>query len=235
MSDSKATSDVYGLALYDYYRYGKADELKLHTSYGEIEVMPVDWFFRDEGDFPELERIALGMAQGATLDIGAGAGSHAVFLYDKGVAIHTLDTSDYCVKIMRERGLPNVLHQSVWQPLPRRFDTLLLLMNGIGLVEDLSKLRSFFKIAHDRLNPGGRILLDSSDLSYLYDDQDVFARPELGKIQYQYEYRGVKGAKFSWLYVDFRTLKQIAEEEGWNARLIFEDTYAQYLAYLSRI
>lgn len=225
--------DVYGQALYDFFQHGQAEKLVLHTSYGLVEKMPVDWFFREEEDFPELERIALGKVKGKTLDIGAGAGSHAVYLYDRGFDVFAMDTSRYCAKIMKQRGLPNVLHQSVWHPIHQRYDTILMLMNGIGLVGDIPGLKRFLDLAKDLLKPGGHILFDSSDLSYLYPDKNIYEHPDLGIIQYQYKYRAIAGEPFFWLYIDFATLERIASDQGWKARLLYEDSYAQYLGSLS--
>jgi len=227
------TEDVYGKALHDFYTHGHADELILHTSYGDIESMPIDWFFRDEEDFPELERIALGNARGSTLDMGSGTGSHAVYLHEQGIDVWAMDSSLYCVHIMQQRGLTQVKHQSLWDPDHQRYDTILMLMNGIGLVGDLEGLSHFLEMAKSSLRPGGSILFDSSDLSYLYPDQDIMQHPDLGEIQYQYEYQGIRGDAFSWLYIDFTSMLKMAQAAGWRVRLLYEDPHAQYLASLS--
>lgn len=226
------STDVYGQALYDYFQQGEAAPLYLHTSYEVTEEMPVDWFFRDEEDFPALERRALQMAQGKILDIGSGVGSHAIELHEQGKEVHTLDNSPYCVEIMKARGLTKVLHQSIREPLPERYDTLLMLMNGIGIVGTLEGLRKFLHQAHDWINPGGQILFDSSDLSYLYEDIRLEQYPYKGEIRYQYEYKGKKGVWFSWLYVDQHTMKNYAAEAGWKMEMLEEDHNDQYLGRL---
>ncbi len=230
---SDANPDVYGQALYDYYSRGKAAKLKLYTSYGQREIMPVDWFFREDEDFPELERQALALVRGKVLDIGAGAGSHAVYLAGHGYEVHTLDESPFCVRIMQERGLPVVLHQSCWTATEERYDTLMMLMNGIGLVGRLEGLRHFLVHVRQLLNPGGQILFDSSDLSYLYPDQQLMLYPYRGEISYMYEYLGRKGKPFTWLYIDQQTMRKYAADAGWNMEIIFEDSQDQYLAKLS--
>lgn len=228
------SSDVYGLALYEYFIHGEAAPLYLHTSYEVVEEMPVDWFFRDEEDFPALELRALETAHGKILDIGAGAGSHAIALYEQGKEVHVLDHSLYCTQIMRSRGLSKILCQSIWKAVPEKYDTLLLLMNGIGIVGTLEGLRKFLLQAHDWINPGGQILFDSSDLSYLYEDIKVQQYPYKGEIQYQYEYQGKKGEWFSWLYIDTQNMRKIARECGWKMEILEEDHNDQYLAYLKK-
>ena len=226
--------DVYGRALYDYYSSGEAATLYLHTSYGILEEMPVDWFFRDEEDFPSLEWKALKLAQGKTLDIGAGVGSHAVYLNNKGIDVWALDNSPYCAKVMKARGLNQVLCQSIWDSLPNSYDCLLLLMNGIGIVNDIEGLRKFLRLASKILNPGGSILFDSSDLTYLHPDLDITLFPYLGEVLYQYEYKGQKGQAFSWLYIDPKTMRKFANEAGWSMEVIYTDDKDQYLARLWR-
>jgi len=227
-------ADVYGRALYDYFLNGKAENLYLNTSYGEVEEMPVDWFFRDEEDFPELEVRALNAASGKILDVGAGVGSHAIYLHEQGKNVDALDLSPFCIEIMKQRGLSQVYHQSFWEPLPTKYYTLLLLMNGIGIVNNLEGLRKFLTQAKEWLLPGGQILFDSSDLSYLYDDIKLNQYPYKGEIQYQYQYRGQKGEWFSWLYVDQQTMSRFASEAGWHMQILTEDNNDQYLARLVR-
>lgn len=232
MLNDEDNPDVYGRALHDYYRRGYASKLKLYTSYGKREIMPVDWFFREEEDFPELEWKALEKVKGSVLDIGAGAGSHAVYLADHGYEVHTLDSSAFCARIMRERGLPFVYQQSLWEPIDKRFDTLLMLMNGIGLVGRLEGLRHFLAYSRRLLRPGGQIIFDSSDLSYLYPEQKLSLYPYLGEIYYMYEYQGKKGRPFNWLFIDPQTMKKYAAESGWKMNIIFEDSQEQYVAVL---
>ncbi|MEK6481537.1 SAM-dependent methyltransferase [Catalinimonas sp. 4WD22] len=227
--------DIYGQALYDYFQHGEADKLILHTSYERVEEMPVDWFFRDEEDFPPLEMKALEACQGKILDIGAGVGSHAVYLHEMGKEVHCLDQSPLCVAIMKARGLKPVYQQSLWESLPHRYDTLLMLMNGIGIVGKIEGLRKFLQMANSLLLSDGQIIFDSSDLSYLYTDIRQSYNPYKGEISYQYEYKGMKDQWFSWLYVDPVTMQKIAEEEGWSMRILAEDHNDQYLGKLKKL
>ncbi|MDF9797324.1 SAM-dependent methyltransferase [Catalinimonas alkaloidigena] len=229
---SPDTSDVYGKALLDYYQKGEAATLYLHTSYNAVEEMPVDWFFREEEDFPAIEIRALDLCKGKILDIGAGVGSHAIYLYEKGKEVHCLEQSSSCIEIMKARGLSNLLCQSIWEPIAHQYDTLLMMMNGIGIVGDMEGLRTFLREAHQWLIPNGKIIFDSSDLSYLYPDIRDQHHPYNGEIRYQYEYKGKKGDWFSWLYIDPMTMKKIAGQEGWKFQLITEDHNDQYLATL---
>jgi len=224
--------DVYGEALYDFHVLGELkDKLLLHSSYGDIEEMPIEVFFRDETDFPELEHIALALCDGDVLDVGAGVGSHALYLQDKGFQVDALEISESACSIMKQRGVQNTLRNDFFTLQKGNYDTLLFLMNGIGLAGTVTGLRELLRHSKKLLSDKGQLLFDSSDISYLYEEYRI-PKPEhyLGEIRFQYEYKGILGKPFRWLYIDQRELIKIAHEEGWVVQILFEDDNDQYLA-----
>jgi hypothetical protein len=102
-------------------------------------------------------------------------------------------------------------------------------MNGIGLCGDIEGLHRFLEHLKKLIQPGGQVIFDSSDIAYLYKADDFISSKYYGEISYQYEYQKVKGAWFKWLYVDFKTLEQIAQKFEWQCELIFEDDMDQFL------
>ncbi|WP_317130249.1 class I SAM-dependent methyltransferase [Pedobacter duraquae] len=230
--------DIFGKALQDEYSRDAAyrddnhDILWLHNSYGEPEEMPVDIFFRTEEEMPELELIALQHCKGKTLDIGAGAGSHALLLQQKNIPVVALDISKAAIQIMQDRGVEHTIEADLFKLQSDPFDTLLLLMNGIGITGSLDGFRTFLNQAKQLLNPGGQLIFDSSDISYIYEDTEKPTDRYFGQVAYQYEYQGLKGEWFNWVYLDQKTLFTIAEACGWTAELLFDDGEDQYLARL---
>ena len=223
--------DVYGEALYDYFRQGKLlSPLLLHNSYGEAEEMPVDVFFREEEDFPELEFIALSLCDGKVLDVGAGAGAHALYLQQKGFDVTALDISATSCNILRQRDVQQVVQADIFELKDQRYDTLLFLMNGIGLAGSLEGFKKLLGHCRTLLTDKGQLIFDSSDISYLYEEYGT-PRPShyFGEIGYQYEYKGLRGAPFRWLYLDQQTLIGIAHEAGWVVQILYEDENDQYL------
>ena len=225
--------DVFGEALTDFYKNGKAAPLWLHNSYDEPEQMPVDLFFRDEDDMPVLELQALQMCTGKVLDIGAGVGSHALLLQAFNTDVTAIDISEAAVKIMKERGVKKAVLQNIFS-YTETFDTILMLMNGIGLTGTLPGFKAFLLHVRALLNPGGQLLFDSSDIAYLYEDKPKPQNQYYGEVSYQYEYKGRKGNWFNWLYIDEATIKQISKDTGWNCEVIFDDGEDQYLIQLTR-
>ena len=222
--------DVLGTAISDFYNKTSTGKLWVHNKYGPKEEMPVDVYFRDMEEMPELEWVALHQCRGSILDIGAGAGSHALALQRMKLDITALDISPLSAAVMKARGVDNVINEDFFHlNTETLYDTLLLLMNGIGLSGTLSGLRLFLTKARTLLRPGGQLIFDSSNIAYLYDDKPPKSPEYYGEILYQYEYRRQRSDWFKWLFIDRKTLTNIATEEGWQTQLIFEDPHDQYL------
>lgn len=223
--------DVYGEALAEYFEKEELSApLLLHSTYGDIEEMPVEVFFRDVEDFPELEFIALSLCDGKLLDVGAGVGAHALYLQEKEFDVTALEISQTACNIMQQRGVQKIVQEDFFSLKNQQFDTLLFLMNGIGLARTLDGFRKLLAHSKTLLTDKGQLLFDSSDISYLYDEYRI-QRPAyyFGEIGYQYEFKGVKGEPFKWLYLDQETLIKVAHEEGWVVQILFEDGNDQFL------
>jgi SAM-dependent methyltransferase len=228
-------NDVLGEALTDQYHHTFTGKLWVYNKYGPKEEMPVKVYFRDAEDLPELEWVALQQCKGKIMDIGAGAGSHALILQRMGLDVTALDISQKATVIMNERGVEKILHEDFFKlESAGGFDTLLLLMNGIGLSGTLDGLRIFLSKARTLLRPGGRLIFDSSDIAYLYGGKPPKGPDYYGEIFYQYEYKKQRGDWFKWLFIDRKTLTEIAAREGWKTDVIFEDEWDQYLVRCER-
>jgi SAM-dependent methyltransferase len=241
-------NDVLGQALADYQHGTFTGKLWVHNKYGPKEEMPVKVYFRTMDEMPELEWVALQECRGKILDIGAGAGSHSLALQQMGQDVTALEISPLSAGVMRERGVSQILCQDFFQlaaPEPGSpdmgavagagvYDTLLLMMNGIGLAGTLSGLRTFFRHARPLLRPGGQLLFDSSDIAYLYGGNPPKTGDYYGEVLYQYGYKRQRSDWFKWLFIDRNTLANIASEEGWTTDIICEDEKDQFLARCRR-
>jgi SAM-dependent methyltransferase len=225
--------DILGNAIMDYYNYQRQHILWVHDHYGPKVEMPVSTYFRNEKDMPALELKALELCKGTILDIGAGAGSHTLALEDRKMDVTAMDISPQLVAVMEMRGVTKFIEQDIFTFQDARFDTLLLLMNGIGLVGDIAGLRRFLQHAKTLLHPGGQLLFDSSDVAYLYEDDIPVMDCYYGEIECRYEYRRKKTDWFNWLYIDRNILQLIATDEGWNMEVITEDESGQYLVRMT--
>ena len=226
--------DIHGRAIRDFYQNKPDSTLLLHTSYGETEEMPVEMFFREEEDLSVLENLALIECSGRILDIGAGAGAHALMLQARDLEVYALENSPGCVEVMRLSGVTHVIEQD-YQQHNQTYDTILLLMNGLGIAGRLSNVSNLLKTLSKMLNESGQILVDSSDIGYLYEEDDLEPDPEYyGNIQYQYEYKGNKGDWFDWVYVDQETLQGEVAKAGLELEILYTDENDQYLARITK-
>lgn len=226
------SSDIYGQALLDYFNGCFEPPLLLHNSYGDPEEMPVEVFFREENDLPELEQYALHLCAGRVLDVGAGAGVHALILQEHGLAVTAIETSALACEVMMLRGVHKVENINVFEYVPGiQFDTLLLLMNGAGLLQSIDQFPALLTALGRHLAPGGKILIDSSDISYLYEG-GLPAGKYFGEISYRYEYKNQQGPWFPWLYIDQNMLVKLSRKAGFDAQVIYENEDDQYLAVL---
>ena len=225
-------TDILGQALHNYYYNHATAKLWIGNKYGIDEEMPLAAYFRGEDDMPDLEWLALEQCRGKVLDIGAGAGSHSLILQQRGFKVTAMDISPMAVEVMHERGVKQTLQADIFTYNQSRFDTLLLLMNGIGLAGTLDGLKQLLAHLKTLLNPGGQILFDSSDISYLYEGE-LPADKYYGELQYQYKYKKLKTDWFGWLYIDEYTLHKVVTELGYTIEVLLEDEFRQYLVKLT--
>ncbi|MFD2872192.1 class I SAM-dependent methyltransferase [Mucilaginibacter ximonensis] len=227
-------NDVLGQAIYDYWQKQAGSRLWINNKYGPREEMPVETYFRQEDDMPDIEWMALEQCRGKVLDIGAGAGSHALFLQQQGFDVTAIDISPLCIKVMQERGVNKALAGDIYSFSIGKYDTLLLLMNGIGLAGTIDGLKELLIHLKKLLNTGtgGQILFDSSDIAYLYEGK-LPEQGYYGEIEYQYTYKKLKTDWFKWLYIDEHTLQSVAAECGYLMEVLIEDEYGQYLTRLT--
>ena len=235
-----ADKDPMGAAIADYFKRHKADRLRVFSSQFDEDEIPVEELFRTEKQMPLLERTALQMATGKILDVGAGSGCHSLALQEAGKEVHAIDISPLSVEVMKQRGVRSVSQTNLFnEQFADEYDTILMLMNSSGIIGKLENLPDFFRKMKLLLRPGGCVLMDSSNLSYLFEEEDGsividLAGDYYGGVDFQMQYKNVKGDSFDWLYIDFQTLSLYAAENGFKAELVKEGTHYDYLAKLSR-
>lgn len=228
-------SDPMGRAIYEYHKFGKAEDVVVHSSMFDDDVIPVETLFRSLVEMPAIEKVALEKANGDILDVGAGSGCHSLALKGLGKKSVAMDISPLSVQVMKERGLDARLVNFYDQSFTETFDTVLMLMNGTGIIGNLDNIGNFFTRLKQILKPGGCLLIDSSDLRYLFEEEDGSLMIDLadeyyGQVDFQMQYKDDLGESFDWLYLDFNTLAYYAEENGFKAEIIAEGEYYDYLA-----
>ena len=234
-----ADKDPMGTAIADYYKRHKAERLRVFSSQFDEDEIPVKELFRTEKQMPLLERTALQLATGKILDVGAGSGCHSLALQEAGKNVHAIDISPLSVAVMLQRGVRHATLLNLFdEHFHETYNTILMLMNGSGIIGKLENLPAFFKRIKQLLQPGGCIFMDSSDLRYLFEEEDGsfvidLAGDYYGEVDFQMQYKDILGESFDWLYIDFQTLSLYAAENGFQAELIKEGKHYNYLAKLT--
>lgn len=230
-------NDPFGLAIHDFHKKGKAADIQVNSNYTENESIPVAYFFRDEKDMPDLEKMALKKCRGKILDVGAAAGCHSLYLQKKGYNITALEKSELSVEIMKKRGIVKVVLADIFEYDTKQYDTILLLMNGAGIGGTLSRLKNLLLHLKNLLHEGGQILIDSSDIKYLFEEEDGSVWIDLandkyyGEMEYDISYKKTN-AKFEWLFIDYEKLREISEALGMQCNLLLNGKNQDYLAQL---
>lgn len=234
-------NDPMGQAVFDFYTTKKAKRLKVYSNIVESDEIAVPYLFRTYNQMPPLEQKALKLCRGKVLDVGAAAGPHSLWLKAQNLEVFPIDVSALAVKTLHLQGVTEARQINFFDLKPdEKFDTLLFLMNGIGIAGTLNELPRFFEKCKQLLKPNGQVLLDSSDIIYLFGDEKNGYTIDLnadyyGQVTYRMSYGSIKGASFNWLFIDFDTLKSYAQASGFTCEKIMKGSHFDYLARLMPI
>ena len=230
--------DLFGKAILDFQTNNSPEDLVTETNISEADEMRVEYLFRSFNEMPKLEKKALQLAKGKVLDVGCGAGSHALYLQEKGFDVMAIDISANAIKACELRGLNKASVQNLFDVSTEKFDTILLLMNGTGIFGTLAETSKYLQKLKSLLNPNGQILVDSSDIIYMFDaDEDgsylVPADDYYGELTFTISYKNETEETFPWLYMDYTTLQNAAHANGLKCELILQGKHFDYLAKLT--
>ncbi|QLC67336.1 class I SAM-dependent methyltransferase [Flavobacterium sp. LPB0248] len=232
--------DLFGKAIFDFYTKNSPEDIITETSISEEDEMSVEYLFRTYNEMPKIEQKALQLAKGKILDVGCGAGSHALSLQnERNLEVSAIDISEKAIETCLLRGIKNAKVENILGFEGEKFDTILLLMNGTGIFGKLKNCNSYLTKLKSLLNPGGQILIDSSDIIYMFDEDEDGGKwipsenDYYGELVFNISYKGEKEEPFDWLYLDYNTLQNAAIANGLNCELILEGEHYDYLARLS--
>jgi SAM-dependent methyltransferase len=204
----------------------------VRTDVGGAEEMPVAIFFRAPEDMGAVEAAALRLAGGRILDLGAGPGAHALPLVRRGLAVTAVEILPQARAALREAGVADVRADVAALEAGERFDTVLVLMNGLGLCESLQGLGPFLERLAGALEEGGQILADSTDPTEWDDPRDG---RYAGEVHMQLGFGGRWGEPFPFLFVDADTLRTVAAAQGLDVAVVAEEEDGRYLARITRL
>lgn len=231
-------NDPFGQAVLDFYTHKKAAVLNVLCDDFDDDEIPVPYLFRKYTDMPPIEKIALNHCKGSVLDVGAGTGCHSLWLQKKGILVTAMEQSLLCAEVMLKLGVEHVVHHNFYLPYAQKFDTLLLLMNGAGIAGTLDNFPLFLRRLKELLNKNGQVLIDSSDLIFLFEDEEGVANIPLngnyyGELIYKFQYENTVSEPFPWLFIDEDLFREYASQAGFNFEVLKRGENHDYLARLS--
>ena len=226
--------DLFGKALLDYHNGNYTEDIITSTSISEEDALPLPYLFRNYAEMPKIEQKALQLAKGNILDIGCGSGSHSLYLQEKGFTTKAIDISEGAIKVAKKRGVKNSEVLNILDET-ETFDTILLLMNGTGIFQEVKQVSIYLKHLKSLLKPNGQILIDSSDIKYMYEDEDggfwIDTNANYyGELDYFLSYKGEKETPLKWLYLDFEMLKSACTTCGLKCKMLAKGEHFDYLA-----
>ena len=233
--------DLFGKAILDYQTGNNPEDLITETSISEADEMSVAYLFRSFEEMPKLEQKALELSTGKILDVGCGAGSHSLYLQNKGLDVTSIDVSANAIEACKLRGLKNAFTQDVMTLQHQKFDTVLLLMNGAGMCGRLKNISNFLLQLKNLLTEEGQILVDSSDIIYMFDEDEDGGKwipgdsDYYGEVEFIVSYKGATEKPFEWMYIDYNTLQNAAITNGFTCELVLEGEHFDYLARLTKL
>lgn len=226
--------DILGSAMQSYFLRNDDTPVRVFINKNEEPEMFPSIFFRPYKNMLKYERIALKESRGKVLDLGCGAGCHALYLQGKGCDVTAVEISKKSVKVAQKRGVVNLINED-WRNLSlKNFDTVLVLMNGMGLAESPAELKMMFRKLKSFLRKSGCVLIDSTDVTYAKADWPMLDTEYFGKVQFELKYKG-KTQCFPWLFVDFDTAVQTAKSVKLNVEVLERARNGHFLLKLSKM
>ena len=229
--------DLFGKAILDFQTNNSPEAISTETNISEADDMDVAYLFRSYNEMPKLEQKALQLAKGKILDVGCGAGSHSLHLQENNFDVTSIDISENAIEACQLRGLKNARVQNILDLENDKYDTVLLLMNGTGIFGTLKETFNYLQKLKSLLTPNGQILIDSSDIIYMFDEDDDGSKwipgdGYYGELTFTISYKNQTEAPFPWLYLDYNTLQNAAHANGLQCELVQEGDHFDYLARL---
>ena len=233
--------DLFGKAMLDFATNNNPENIVTETNISEADEMDVSYLFRSFKEMPKLEQKALKLAKGKILDVGCGAGSHALYLQENDFEVLAIDISANAIETCKLRGINNAVVLNLLEiDTTLKFDTIYLLMNGTGIFGKLKNIDQYLSKLKELLTPTGQILIDSSDIVYMFDEDEDGGKwipmysDYYGELIFNVSYKGEQEEPFDWLYLDYNTLQNACIAQNLNCELVTEGDHFDYLARITK-
>lgn len=238
----KDHQDAYGHFYYGYFR-GTAESQIVERDDGYIEPDRLKGYFNSYKNWHPIEKKAMRHVRGRVLDIGCGAGRHALYLQDKALEVVGIDNSPLAVKVCTERGLRDARVVPIAQIGSKLgvFDTVLMLGNNFGLFGSFEGARRLLRRLDRITSRKGRIVAQSNDI-YRTEDANHLEYHEMnrrkgrmpGQIRLRVRYKRYSTPWHDYLMVSRGEMESIIEGTGWAVTRYIDSDNSFYIAIIDK-
>ncbi len=211
--------DAFGRASLDFLKKINDEFIHVESKTMENDVIPVKHLFRSLEEMPEVEKKALKKCKGKVLDVGGGVGSHSLYLQNNGFDVTLVDICEGLCEVASKRGIKKVIHDNFFElNSDMKYDTLIFMMNGIGIGGSFSFFEQTIKKSKELLSPNGTIIFDSTDIGFCYEQEDGSVIVPLnieysGFVKFRLKYKNQKDEWFNWAYYDMNKIKSLLPDD----------------------
>ena len=238
----KEHEDAQGHAIYDYWKGMEVREI-IEREDGYIDATEgPSQYLSEYKDWPQHEKKAIKFARGKVLDIGSGAGRHAIYLQNKGLDVMGIDNSPMALKVAKERGLKKTKLLSITQITSRlgQFNTITMLGHNFGLFSNFKRARWLLKRFHSITTEDARIITETLDIyqtekpEHLWYQEHNRKRGKMsGQMKLRVRYKEFINPWFEYLMVSKPEMEEILEGTGWKVSKYLDDG-PHYIAIIEK-
>jgi SAM-dependent methyltransferase len=235
--------DPFGEALWDFYNDG--DGLMVdERDDGYVDIDSAGKYFENYKNWDKYEKKAIKYAKGSVLDIGCGAGRHALYLQKKKRDVLGIDTSALAIKLCLARGLNKALIMSIDEIGkfdPETFDSIVLMGSNWGLLGSLARGKELLKKMHKITKPKGRIIavtqnphLTKNKVHKDYHKLNRSRRRLPGQVKIRVRFGKQVTDWFDYLFVSQPELERMIKGTGWQVKKYLDSENSSYAVILTK-
>ncbi len=239
----KDKEDAFGHALLDHF-LGEEAQIIIERDDGNLDVSgKPEIYFREFDQWEEYDRRAMAHVSGRALDIGSGAGRHALYLQGKGHSVVALDNSPLAIEVMKRRGVREVALMPATQISSKLgvFDSILMMGNNFGLVANRRRAKWLFRRFHSITTPEAIVIatsldpLTTTDTRHLdYHERNRQKGRMPGRVRIRVRYRNYIGLWFDYLLASLEEMKSLISGTGWYVTEVIESDGPVYIAIIAK-